>query len=254
VQPDPVSNRQQDRHNMEDTAFPHSTSNEPSADNAPASRGDLPKFGAVDIVEAFTAMRHEWRGQSKESRAVADQIQAALTSIQSLETTLRADLASQRHDNVLEAKPLALLLVETDHQLARAVSAIASWEINQREREAARTRAWKESVEGMNAVARWFARPLLTQVKNAMASQDPAMENPASEGLKMVLARLQRTMLDHGLERLDVQGLPFDPETMRAIGTVTSTEHPAGYVAEQLSPAYRWHGKILRFADVRVAS
>lgn len=254
LQPDPDINRPQDRHNMEDSAFPYSTSNEPGAGDVPASQGDLPKFGAVDIVEAFTAMRHEWRGQSKESRAVADQIQAAVTSIQALESTLRADFASQRPDNAHEARPLALLLVETDHQVARAVSAIASWEANQREREGARARAFEESIAGMSALARWFARPLLTQVKNEISSQDPGMENPASQGLKMVLARLRRAMLDQGLERLDVQGQPFDPETMRAIGTVASTEQPAGYVAEQLSPAYRWQGKILRFADVRVAS
>jgi molecular chaperone GrpE len=69
----------------------------------------------------------------------------------------------------------------------------------------------------------------------------------------MVLARLRHAMREQGIERLEVMGQPFDADTMHAIGTTASTEFPAGCVAEQLSPAYRWHGQLLRFADVRVA-
>jgi len=60
-------------------------------------------------------------------------------------------------------------------------------------------------------------------------------------------------MHEQEIERLDVQGQPFDADTMHAIGTVASTACPPGSVAEQLSPAYRWQGQLLRFADVRVA-
>jgi molecular chaperone GrpE len=60
-------------------------------------------------------------------------------------------------------------------------------------------------------------------------------------------------MHEQGIERVDVQGKPFDADTMHAIGTVESADCPSGHVAEQLSPAYRWQGKLLRFADVRIA-
>jgi molecular chaperone GrpE (heat shock protein) len=50
-----------------------------------------------------------------------------------------------------------------------------------------------------------------------------------------------------------VLGKPFDGTTMNAIGTVESTTIAAGYVAEQISPCYRWKSAVLRFADVRVA-
>jgi molecular chaperone GrpE (heat shock protein) len=40
---------------------------------------------------------------------------------------------------------------------------------------------------------------------------------------------------------------------MRAIGAVESVDCPSGHVVEQLAPAYRWQGRLLRFADVRVA-
>jgi hypothetical protein len=40
---------------------------------------------------------------------------------------------------------------------------------------------------------------------------------------------------------------------MQAIGAVATGDFPAGHVAEQLSPAYRWHGELLHYAEVRVA-
>ncbi len=69
-----------------------------------------------------------------------------------------------------------------------------------------------------------------------------------------MLARLRRMIQDQAIERLDVLGRPFDAELMRAVGSIASTDCPAGHVAEQFSPAYRWQGQLLRFADVRVAS
>ncbi len=222
-------------------------------------REEIPQFGAVDIVEAFTAMRHEWRGQTKESRSLSDQIQAAVTSLLSLESKLLASVngasvSSNRKDNTAEVKPLVMLLIETDHQLSRAVASIAQWEANRRQRETAEQDAIKQCVAAMNSVSRWFSRPLLALLAGQQSAHTPAENSPALDGLNMIVAKLRRMMREQGIERLDVLGQPFDANTMHAIGAVTSTEYPAGYVAEQLSSAYLWQGQCLRFADVRVAN
>jgi molecular chaperone GrpE (heat shock protein) len=60
-------------------------------------------------------------------------------------------------------------------------------------------------------------------------------------------------MNDRDIDRLDTEGSEFDANTMRAIGAVESVDCPSGHVVEQLAPAYRWQGRLLRFADVRVA-
>lgn len=220
---------------------------------------EIPQFGAVDIVEAFTAMRHEWRGQTKESRALSDQIQAAATSLLSLESKLLASVSgtnagSSRKDNAAEVKSLVMLIIETDHQLSRAVVSISQWEANRRQREAAERAAVEQCVATMNSVARWFSRPLLTLLAGQNSAHSPAENYPALDGLNMIVAKLRRMMREQGIERLDVLGQPFDANTMHAIGAVTSTEYPAGHVAEQLSSAYLWQGQCLRFADVRVAN
>ncbi|MGD9857515.1 MAG: nucleotide exchange factor GrpE [Planctomycetaceae bacterium] len=215
------------------------------ADEAP------PEFGLIDVVEAFTAMRHEWRGQTKESQALAESLQAAVLHITELEAKLVALTAGSSHD---EARKLAELVIDVDHQLTRAIAVAAQSEANRRlddERALAAIRAY---FEGMHLIARRFARPLLTFVINQRSGGGSAPHDGTIEGLNLLLARLRRAMKEHQLLRIETLGRPFDAETMNAIGTVESADHPAGHVAEQLSPAYRWRGSLLRCADVRVAS
>lgn len=106
----------------------------------------------------------------------------------------------------------------------------------------------------MNPLARWFARPLMGFLAEQRAARLSAAKHSATEGLEIVLAKLRRMMREQGIERVDVLGEPFDADSMHAIGIMTAADCPPGHVAEQLSPAYRWQGQCLRFADVRVAS
>lgn len=245
---------------MNDSSIQHESPEEPSLDEE-APREE-PRFGALDIVEAFTAMRHEWRGQTKESRALVEQIDAAVSSLQSLESKLLACVAENGAEDSDETKKLVLLIVESDHQLSRAIAATAQWDAIRRAHDEADANAAEHVFEGMGRVARWFARPLMKLLAEQRAAQESVAENPALNGLNLVLARLRRAMHERAIERIETQGEPFDAESMRAIGTVPAgaaaenagpVDCPAGHVAEQLSPAYLWRGRLLRFAEVRVA-
>jgi len=138
---------------MDDSMLPPETSSELSP-NGDDSGEEIPQFEAVDIVEAFTAMRHEWRGQTKESRALAEQIQQAVASLQALEAKRLATAADTRSQATPEARPLVLLIVETDHQLSRAVAAIAQWEASRHLRDAAAAQAVDLQIAAMGAMAR----------------------------------------------------------------------------------------------------
>lgn len=210
-----------------------------------------PEFGLIDIIEAFTAMRHEWRGQTKASRAVAETVQVAAESIQELEAKLLARIDNGSTD---ESRRLAELIADTDNQLTRAVAAASRRETNRRQRDAAESKATQDYFDGMNTMARWFARPLLMFVTEQRKAREQTSQDTAVEGLNIVLAHLRHLMKERQIQRLDALGQAFDPETMNAIGTVVSEQYPSGHVAEQLSPSYRWRGSMLRFADVRVAS
>lgn len=226
-----------------------------SSDEAPlrdhSQQNDAPpQFGVVDIVEAFTAMRHEWRGQTKESRALADNVARAVANLQELEAKLLARAAEGSTD---ESRRLANLIADIDHQFSRAVTAASQAETNRSLREETDRKTIERYYEGMSAVARWFARPLMDFIVETGQIQE-ASENPTIVGLSLVLARLRRMMKEHHIERIETEGRAFDANTMHAIETVDSKQYPSGHVAEQISPCYRWHGQILRFADVRVSA
>jgi molecular chaperone GrpE len=71
-------------------------------------------------------------------------------------------------------------------------------------------------------------------------------------------ATLARERLDDALRRFDVQeiacrGEPFDPERMRAVEVVETASAAPGTVVEVFRPGYTENGRVLRFADVKVA-
>jgi molecular chaperone GrpE len=212
-----------------------------------------PEFGLVDLIEAFTAMRHEWRGHTKESRAAAESVRAAVNTIQELESALQAQIAA---NSTSESKQLVEAIVDTDHHLTRAIVACGQVEASRSQRAQSDVEAIQQYFDGMSSLARWFARPLLTFVLAQERNHAPVegVASPTLEGLNLVLARLRRAMKELQIERLDARGQPFDANVMNAIGAVESAEVPSGYVVEQLAPGYRWRGQLLRYADVRVCS
>jgi molecular chaperone GrpE (heat shock protein) len=69
---------------------------------------------------------------------------------------------------------------------------------------------------------------------------------------------LARERLDDALRRLDVHaiachGEPFDPTLMRAVEVVQVAAAPPGTVLEVFRPGYTSNGRVLRFAEVKVA-
>ncbi|MEM9657441.1 MAG: nucleotide exchange factor GrpE [Planctomycetota bacterium] len=222
----------------------------PSTEQPPPQDDAPPEFGLVDVVEAFTAMRHEWRGQTKEIRAATDAIRQAVTSIEAADANRsKATVGSED-----EARRLAELVAENDHQLTRIVAAAERVEAGRTRREDAAAQAIERRFEAMNPIARWFARPLAEFIAGQRESGRESADTAAVEGLTLSLAQLRRMMKERQIERVDTVGQPFDAKTMNAIGTVPTEAFPSGHVAEQLSPCYRWRGEVLRFADVRVVA
>lgn len=230
------------------------SSSEKTSSDDDQPQGDGRQFGVVDIVDAFTAMRHEWRGQTRESRELAEQIQATVATLQNLEMKLLDRVAEQDRSATDDSNALAQLVAETDHQFTRAVRAIEQADTHRRLREEEEAQAIERYYSSLSALVRWFARPLFNFLTEQREARGQRSKNPGLEGLHLVLARLRRSMKEIGIERVETEGQTFDGKTMNAIGTMDSAEHPSGHVAEQVSPCYLWQGQVLRFADVRVAN
>ena len=69
-------------------------------------------------------------------------------------------------------------------------------------------------------------------------------------GVELVYAKLADTLKAEGLERMDAQGKPFDPEQHEALMQTGDGDHLV--VADVLRPGYTLRGRVIRPAGVRV--
>ena len=73
------------------------------------------------------------------------------------------------------------------------------------------------------------------------------------EGVQLVEKKLRASLTGAGLEFIDAEGAPFDPNTMEAVATVAAdTEEEDDTVSDVFQRGYRFKGTLLRPARVRV--
>jgi molecular chaperone GrpE len=72
-------------------------------------------------------------------------------------------------------------------------------------------------------------------------------------GYRMSLQRIERAFTSHGLEAIDCIGQAFDPEIMEVVEVVREEGRPSTEVLQEIRRGYSWHGKLFRYAQVRVA-
>jgi len=82
------------------------------------------------------------------------------------------------------------------------------------------------------------------------SEQRPDLETFA-KGVEMVYAKLREILRSEGLERIEAEGKPFDPERHEALFQAGGQDGDP-HVAEVLRPGYTLKGKVLRPAGVKV--
>jgi len=204
--------------------------------------------GLLEIVEAFTGMRHEWRTQSKQGRELGQSIKESTELMASIEATLDQKLSAVSSES--DSKNLISLIIDMDIGLTRAVEAIDGIRETRKFETASMIQS---SFQQSGIMARWFARKFYRQLIDGVESQLDARPDSTLEGLKLLLNRLRRMMSENDLTRVETIGTAFDGVTMKAISTVDSEQFNAGIVAEEINPAYIYRGDIVRLAEVRVA-
>lgn len=233
-----------------------------------------PKFGLLDIVEAFTAMRHEYRNQTKETRAVAAglgttaakldefaaQMELAIAAIPK-EPSPNGPLVRQSSVDENASTAFAVRLAEIDHAVSRSIDAARrSLSSSQAANEPGAAVSATERLSSLGPVARLFCRRFAAQLDQqwqqaAAAKNDQQQTTIANviSGLAMTADHVRRQLEKQGVERIDAVGQPFNGEWMHAVEVVDSNSVPPGHVVDQLSPAYRFEDRIILYADVRIA-
>jgi molecular chaperone GrpE len=96
--------------------------------------------------------------------------------------------------------------------------------------------------------------PVLDAFDRALAGPVSAENEDYRKGFEMIRGQLWNALAKQGLERIDTAGKEFDPNLHHAIESVPGTEHGEGTVVGEMQPGYRFQGRVLRPAMVRVAA
>jgi molecular chaperone GrpE len=95
--------------------------------------------------------------------------------------------------------------------------------------------------------------PVIDNLERALASADGAAADGLREGVAKVLELMLDTLAREGLEVIDPEGEPFDPEHHEAMMVVETDECPEDTITDVIQKGYRFEGALLRPAMVRVS-
>ena len=118
-----------------------------------------------------------------------------------------------------------------------------------------RKRVLREQTSAVELAAQPVLRRLLEVLDDFDLALMHAEDRPDFDrflhGVELVYAKLLDTLRAEGLERMDAQGKPFDPELHEALMQSGEGEGEP-VVADVLRPGYTLKGRVLRPAGVRV--
>ena len=174
--------------------------------------------------------------------------------------------AAQTEAEVQQAGPTAAddraaLQAEFQAELGqKEAEARANYELFLRERaelENFKRRMQRDKSEALRFANEPLVRDLLPVVDNlerAIAhAQGGGNGQPLSEGVQLVLRAFLDVLEKHGVTRVSATGEPFDPTRHEAVAQVETEDLPPNSVAEEHTPGYSLHNRLLRAAMVSVS-
>jgi molecular chaperone GrpE len=117
-------------------------------------------------------------------------------------------------------------------------------------------RARQEQLESsQRAAAELISRllPALDDLHQALDHKPKGVEVAWIKGLELSVRKLEEALRASGLETIEAEGQPFDPNFHEAIGHEESTDQPEDTVVQVLRRGYRLRDRVVRPALVKVA-
>jgi molecular chaperone GrpE len=97
--------------------------------------------------------------------------------------------------------------------------------------------------------------PVLDNLERATTAASRAGDTgPLARGVELVRTMFLDVLRRHGVVPVEALERPFDPDWHNAVTLATDTGRPAGTIVEVLKQGYRLHDRLLRPADVVVAT
>ncbi len=123
-----------------------------------------------------------------------------------------------------------------------------------------RKRMAREKSELSTVIEQAFLKDLLPLLDNlsrastAAENADNADVETLRKGIEMIKQETVAVMGKHGLEPIDTQDKPFDPNFHQAVGTVKDETKADGLIAAEFQRGYIARGRVIRPAMVQVVN
>jgi molecular chaperone GrpE len=86
------------------------------------------------------------------------------------------------------------------------------------------------------------------------AAKEQGADSPIYSGMVLVQKQLNDLLAENGLQPIEAEEKPFDPNMHEAIAHEPSDQYPEGVVVRQIRRGYRYKDRLLRPAKVVVSS
>lgn len=159
------------------------------------------------------------------------------------EPTATSDVASL-------ADQIAKLLAEKSELTETLVRRQADFENYRKRIERERQTEHHRGIEGLIE----SLLPVLDGFERALAAHGDSGYENYRKGFELIYRQLENILSKKGLEQIDAEGKPFDPNLHHAVERIESSDYPDGTVVGVLQAGYMFHGKVLRPAMVRVTA
>ncbi|HLD24961.1 MAG TPA: nucleotide exchange factor GrpE [Patescibacteria group bacterium] len=107
----------------------------------------------------------------------------------------------------------------------------------------------KRTSERVNEVRQFAAEIMLSRLLPIVDTFSKVKEHLKDPGLELAYKELLSVLTEQGVEHIEVIGRQFDPMSMDCVEVVPGNDNE---VVEEVLPGYRFRGKILRVAKVKV--
>ena len=121
-----------------------------------------------------------------------------------------------------------------------------------------RKRVAREKEEAIRYANSSLLESLLPILDNFELGLGAARSTPEAagivQGLGMVRKQFEDFLRDHGVETLDAEGKPFDPNLHEAVAQEASADVPEGHVIRQLRRGFKLKARLIRPATVVIST
>ncbi len=149
---------------------------------------------------------------------------------------------------------LAAVTAERDQLMAEKTDALDRLLRLRAEFENARRRTERERSDFLQFAAMDLVREILPVVDDfERALKHETADTEYAKGVELIYQRLFETLKRMGLEPIEAEGKPFDPNVHQAVERVSTEDAEDMSVLGEFQRGYNFKGKLLRPAMVRVA-